>query len=358
MGNNIKNTIDINGKRYDAVSGAFLGQAGAAQRTSGKFVDGFRPVSQSNTQSAVKPLQRAPHSPASHAVAHKPEPTHTLMRSAVKKPRITAPSVIKAQTRTDILAKTPKQIVTPKLSHTGVDPHRLKKATQMSKSPVVSRYGTAHNPTQAMAFTPSTNQVAPRLTQTMSTPVIPVAPVRQHAKPTDIFEQALAQATSHEQKFDDKKKGKGRRIRSLITASVSVLLVAGMIAYFNAPALSLKMASTRAGFEAKLPGYSPAGYQFGDISYGPGNVTVSYEAADKSSKFDITQKVSDWDSQALLNNFVDTANKAYQTYERAGRTVYFFGNNTATWVDSGVWYTVNGNNSLTKNQLLDLAGSL
>lgn len=135
------------------------------------------------------------------------------------------------------------------------------------------------------------------------------------------------------------------------------MLIVGVVAYFNVPALSMRMASTRAGFQAKLPGYSPLGFSFGNLSYGPGNVTVSYKS-DDSHKFDITQRTSDWDSQALLSNFVASANKAYQTYERAGRTIYFFGNNTATWVDNGVWYTVNGNNSLSKNQLLDLASSL
>lgn len=355
MGNNIKNTIDINGKRYDAVSGAYLCNS---QRPVVRSIDGFAPAANLGAHPTKPIVKRKPHTPGIHAAAHKPEPSRTLMRTAVKKPAITAPSVIKAQTRTDILAKAPKQVITPKLSHTSVDPHRLKKAVQMSKSPSVNHYSAAHVSTAHSAA--SVRPAVPQRSSHAAAPVIPVSPVRRHEPAADIFEQALARATSHEQTYEGKnaRRPKTRRFQRLATATLSVLLVAGIIAYFNAPALSLKMASTRAGFQAKLPSYSPVGYQFGDISYGPGNVTVSYEATDKSGKFDITQKLSDWDSQALLNNFVDTANKAYQTYERAGRTVYFFGNNTATWVDSGVWYTVNGNDSLNKSQLLDLAGSI
>jgi hypothetical protein len=179
------------------------------------------------------------------------------------------------------------------------------------------------------------------------------------ARQPDIFEEALASAVSHEETFTgtaERKRG-SHRIAGFATATLGVLLIAGVIAYFNAPGLSVQLASYRAGFDAKLPAYSPAGFSFGDLSYGTGNVTVSYQS-DDSRKFSIKQQTSDWDSQALLTNFVASANKAYQTYERAGRTVYFFGDNTATWVDNGIWYTVNGNNSLTKNQLLDLAGSI
>jgi hypothetical protein len=290
------------------------------------------------------------------------------MRSAVKKPAILSPAQLKAQTPTDILARTPQQTVAPKASHSTVDPKRLKKATQMIQSPAISRY----SPTSTVA---SLTTAAPYVSKPAhpggrheqfaasghrtvnSVPTIPVAPVSHAAPQPDIFEQALARATSHEQKHTGKKAGKRGRVTGMVTAVMCLLLLIGAFAYFNAPALSMRMASNKAGFNAKLPSYSPAGFSFGNLSYGPGNVTVSYKA-DESRKFDITQRTSGWDSQALLTNFVSSANKAYQTYERAGRTVYLYGNNTATWVDSGVWYTVNGNSSLTKNQLLDLAGSM
>lgn len=288
------------------------------------------------------------------------------MRTAVKKPVIQSPATLKAQTRTDILARTPQQSIAPKLSYNSVDPNRLKKAARMVQNPSVSRYGDVTPVASApVSYAP---QNTPPLKQALASfmapkhAAVPAMPVQEMRVPAarkpDIFEQAVARATSHEETFDDRNiRRKGTRFGLILSGIMSLLLLIGVVAYFNVPQLSLRLASTRAGFDAKLPSYSPVGYSFGNLSYGPGNVTVSYKAGD-ARKFDITQRASQWDSQALLTNFVASANKAYQTYERAGRTIYFFGNNTATWVDNGIWYTVNGNNSLTKNQLLDLAGSI
>lgn len=295
------------------------------------------------------------------------------MRTAVRKPEIKSPAVIKAQTRTDILARAPKQVVAPKVSHSSVDPRRLKKATQMVKSPVVSHYAPQKaiptgKPVTPYAFRAPTT---PRAMDTFSTPAhkpatatpaafpaIAVSAEKQHTRQPDIFEQALARARSHDLAVEDSRPtGKKGRIAGILTATLSLLFIAGAIAYMNAPTLSMHLASMKAGFAAKLPSYSPAGYAFGHLTYSPGNITVSYKAASNHT-FNITQRQSTWDSEALLNNFVSNANQAYQTYERAGRTIYFYGNDTATWVDSGVWYTINGNNSLDKNQLLDMASSM
>jgi hypothetical protein len=109
---------------------------------------------------------------------------------------------------------------------------------------------------------------------------------------------------------------------------------------------------------AKLPTYQPSDYTFQNLEYKPGNVTAVYASETSKQAFNINQRESNWDSQALLNNVTATAKSSYKTYERAGRTVYVLGNNTATWVDSGILYTVEGNAALTASQLLDLASSM
>jgi hypothetical protein len=337
LGTKNSNALDIDSRR------------GGSARAS---IDGFV---------SVKRAANPPHSPLHHVAAHKPAPSKTLMRSAVKKPRIQSPAQIKAQSRTDILTRVPKQSITPKVSYGAIHPNRYKKATQMIKNPAVSHYGSVTDPAKSVF----THQPAQLAAHKPASPVhsvthhMPVAPVREHHVKPDMFQQALARATSHEQKFDDRnlEKRPASHVAVLLSVLTCLLLAAGALAYLNIPSISLRVASSRAGFQAKLPNYSPVGYSFGNLSYGPGNVTLIYNQ-DASHKFDITQRTSQWDSQALLTNFVSSANKAYQTYERAGRTIYFFGNNTATWVDNGVWYTVNGNNSLSKNQLLDLASSI
>ncbi len=394
MANN-SNTIEINGKRYDAITGKQLSGISAHAVHSnapakGKYVDGFHRVSKSAAggTTVLKPLpKKAVKTPAKvstprvratakHAAAHKPQPAKTLMRSVVKKPLITAPSVIKAQARTDILATIPQHTITPKLSQHLINPQRQKKAAQMIKSPQIARYAPATtvkaiaqpaNSLHAAVRRPARHSIDAIQTSLQhaksakAVPVIPVVPTRATAPKKDIFAEALANATSHENVHHTKKAASSRRKRlsGVLSIAVCLLVIAGFLAYVNTPALTMRVASTKAGFSAKLPNYSPAGFNFGNLSYGPGNVTVSYkDKADTDRSYNITQRASNWDSQALLSNFVATANKAYQTYQQAGRTVYLYGNNTATWVDSGVWYTVDGNSALSTNQILNLASSL
>lgn len=429
----------MNGKRYDAVTGSYLGMSltpiakpsvvhsirGAAPKT----IDGFRRVSRGITAPAMapqastkKPLprtvpapknlnqtiaalaqpvqavkpaqqQRLAHNPGASVAPHTPQKATTLMRSAVTKPVIKSPTMLKAQTRTDILAKVPAQTVVPKMSYNSIDPVRHRRAERMMQSPAISRYAApssqAHQtvykvatPAQAISrpapqavaqvTAPAAQQftdlrAAPRTSSRASNRSTNRSiegmsrPVAAAPRPkSDIFEKALAGAKSHEEVFQGKNhrtKKRGRWLR-YVTGSLVALLLVGFLAYHNASSLSLEIASYKAGLHAKMPTQKPAGFSFGYLDYQPGNITVNFTSPQDSRQFNITQKASSWDSQALLSNFVASAHDAYKTYQQAGRTVYLLGNNTATWVDSGIWYTVDGNSSLSSSQLLALAGSM
>ncbi len=398
-----KNVIDINGKRYDTVTGALIGNvesnaARPATASRGQFVDGFRRTSRT-ARTATAPLKPIPakaahtavavpapqprkiHEPASHVKPHAPQQSKTLMRTAVKKPVIQAPSVIKAQTRTDILARVPQQTIVPKLSHTRVDNRRQRRAERIIQSPAVSKYS---QPAASLVQAPVAQAISQKHASKVQ-PVVPApAPVRSelraprpvHQKPHqtahqrpaaqmnrntqplshDIFEQALAEADSHERTYARKKRG---RLAGMATAACAVLLLVGFLGYQNIELINMKVAASRAGIQARLPEYSPTGFSIGNLTYSSGSVTMDYFAeSDPSRTFKISQTASEWNSSALLDNFVTTTSKSYQTIERAGRTIYLYGNNTATWVDNGIWYTVNGNENLTSTQLLDVASSL
>lgn len=361
MGNNTKNVIDINGKRYDAVSGSVINS-----------VDGFRAAGQASAPVAslsapplvpTKQPARAAHAPAPHVAPHKPQKAATLMRSAVKKPDLRAKKLI-AKSTAGTVATVPGREVNTKLSHASIDPRREKRAKRVLQSPAVSRYGNIST-VDSLFARPALTALTPQApsggaSNNQLTAGTPLRPISHVTKQPDIFEQAMARATSHEQVHTPTRHSMKRgRFAAAASVGLVVVLFLGIFAYFNAPELSLRLASSRAGFEARLPHYSPAGFTFGNLTYSPGNVTISYKDGDNNTRqFGITQRVSDWDSEGLLSNFVSSAASAYQTYERAGRTVYFYGDNSATWVDSGVWYTIDGRNSLTKNQVLDMAGSL
>ncbi len=308
------------------------------------------------------------------------------MRSAVHKPEVLPASVIKAKVRTDRLGKVPVQAVVPKLSVTKVDSHRQGRAERLIKSASVSHYSRPVAQPRTHAARPVTVSVVsaakPKpvtsglhpLVAPASSPLVtdfsrpprhaaPVAqPATSHAKRSpdlDIFEQALAAASAHEDTYQPHKSKKKRsRGLQVMTASLVALFIVGFLTYSNAEAVSLKIASYRAGVSVTMPAKQPTGFAFSYLDYKPGVVTANFMSPNDGRQYNISQKSSNWDSQALLSNFVASANAAYKTYSRAGRTVYLVGNNMATWVDGGVWYTVDGNSSLSSQQVLDLASSM
>lgn len=118
------------------------------------------------------------------------------------------------------------------------------------------------------------------------------------------------------------------------------------------------MASAKAGFSASLPQYRPAGYNMSQLDYGDGVIAAQFRDKDNGSRYTITQKPSSWDSATLRDSFVAPADARYRTVEAAGRTVYFYGEHNATWINGGVWYQVQTDGSLSDSQMVELATSL
>ena len=125
------------------------------------------------------------------------------------------------------------------------------------------------------------------------------------------------------------------------------------------PNLSVRVAAARAGFDANMPGYKPSGYSFsGPINYSPGQVTITFKSNTDNKAYSVTQRASNWNSDALLSNYVVAENKQYQTYLDRGRTLYIYDGSNATWVDNGVWYQVEGDAEITTDQLVRIAASI
>lgn len=137
---------------------------------------------------------------------------------------------------------------------------------------------------------------------------------------------------------------------------LSVLLL-GVIVVQNQDGVRLQMASAKAGFDVSLPDYRPAGYALGQIDYSQGAAAERFRGPN-GSHYTITQEKSDWDSQALLKNFVVADYGSYQTVAAGGRTIFLYGGHNATWVYGGVWYIIQADGSVSNQQLIDLAASL
>lgn len=351
-----QHTIELNGKRYDVRTGKILS---AHQTVQGGHASYTKPVAQ---QAGValdgftkhKKVNRAAHpKTTAHAVHQKTERSKTLMRSAVTKPKIkpTAPA-----------AAPIKRHPTPRVA---VDPVRKSRASKIPKSHLVSRFSSAaHKPV------PSKTSVLPVRPEPEAPPPIPVLDKHHQVfnKSSQSFQHAIDRATSHTEPHPKKatrrqrvarKLRVGNRTVSIATASLAVLLLVGFIGYQNVPNLAMRVATTRAGVQGSLPGYQPAGFGIsGPIHYKSGEITITYKSNTDNRQFQVSQRSSQWNSEALLENHVATERKAFQTFQDSGKTIYIYDNNNATWVDGGVWYEIEGNSSLNNDQLLRMAASM
>lgn len=395
MGKNT-NTIEINGTRYDAASGAILDvfAPAPANRTKasrpGSLSTSKTPKTQLHTQlpakprhkptqataqAAPKPKAKAParyhdikRQPAKKLSSHAPQHTDTLMRTAVTKPAGSFKRRVKAHGSTDALIKT-SAVVAPKRSIGALNPKRAARAKQVAKSTAVKRF---HQPAVPSAIPvtiakPVTHTAAqPRhiVAPSHITPVRNPASTQPHAKKSEtvanLLERALQEATGHlEPAPKIRKKGRlSRRASSFAAVLVAVIILAGFVVSQNLPAMRLKLASSKAGFSANLPGYKPAGYHLSNVNSAPGEVSLNFGSNSDGRAFAITEKSSDWNSSTLRDTYLASSGQDYQTVESAGRTLYVYGKNAATWVSGGIWYQISTDGSLSTRQLVDMASSL
>jgi hypothetical protein len=379
---NKNNIIVLNGNRYDAASGTIVGAAAKTASGQPRLVDNFvrsadTPAKKGHIHAAKKlastnAKNTRTHRVAAQSVSPKPQSAKTLMRSAVKKPVDLYGPHIKTQAPvgTSIVVTTPKSSL-HKTASQSIDAARMLRSKQVTKPAAIQRFTSPDS--GVFGGSVFSSQVASPATQHQqiqpSYNSVPVSkepmPVYQPKPSQNIFERALADSKSHEQTFhgsvSTKVHSKKRQHAGFAALMIAVLVLAGFVAYINAPALSMSVASARAGFHATVPGYLPPGFSAQKLTYVTDSVSTQYKSNTDNRNFIIVQKSSDWDSNALLSNFVTVSNLSYQTYQTSetnGRTVYVYGDGNATWVDGGIWYTVMSNGSLPTRQLIDIAAGL
>lgn len=408
------NVIELNGRRYDATTGQLLSATSSLSIdpivieptktvkpasspakakpatepiTKKPLIDGFvhqpsksatqihvrtkksvtlkRPAKPAKLTIKVTDLTQAKPKPASPAkvhviAAHQPVKSPTLMRQAVKKPDIARKPKLAAETHSSHLAKPVPQGLVPKHMSDTVNQQRLERAYRIPQHQKVSRF---YEPTRLVAALPVAVPV--------HVPVTPLpkqlAPAAQPAKPapipiaTDNFTKAIQAARSHEETYKPVKKPRRTAGRLILSSAVSLALlgVVGGVLYFNRAGIEMQFVAAQAGFNAVLPTYKPAGFNYQGIEHRPGSVSLTYQASTTETRYQLSEQPSSWNSQTLLEAYVSTLQQPYQAKQVGGRTVYLFGDSNATWVSGGVWFQIQTTGgTLTTDQLLKIAASL
>lgn len=334
------NTITLNGKVYDSTTGTPVGS---------KVV--HKPAA---VPAKTHTSKHHAHQTAAHKTHHKAQKARTLMRHTVKKPVITAEE--SAILEAPVEHNETVSLFVPQLSES-----RLKRAEKVHKSKLISRFGTfGSEPTMVKrsAHLPVKAHPAEAISHHEAA-AISAEP--EHGR-EDLFTSSLSKADSHKHPRSHGKHHattKKSRRSALAASAVAIALLGGFFAYQNKPNMEFRVAASRAGVHASLPGYHPSGYAMsGPIEYAPGQLTIHYASNSDNRSFSVTQKVSKWNDQALVSNYVSTASKDFQTIENNGQTIYLYDGGNATWVKDGVWYQVEGAASLSNSQLLKIASSI
>ena len=344
------NTIEINGRRYDAQTGQPLDgekkTVKKAVQSAGKYIDGYRPQiarSVAKTQKAVvatkeKILPKANRT-APTKVSHKAARSTTLNRGTVRRPELSSK---KASPKTP----TTPSITTP----ANTTDSRLSRVAAITKSNAITRFHKSES-----ASTPvHSGKIEPAQQATKA------AKKNEASSNTKerLISQALSAANAHEQtKAKKHKKHHAHHVGRYLTTAAVALLIVAYVTYLNVPSISMKVAARRAGFAATMPSYKPSGYSLsGPIAYSAGQVVVGFKSNTDDRQFSFTQQPTNWDSTALVENYVTKQSPTYLTYQDSGLTIYIFNGSSAAWVNNGKLYSIDGKNSeLDSDQLLKIA---
>jgi hypothetical protein len=337
--------IELNGKRYDTASGKRITASPSSEAH-------IRPVkTTSNKLKNIDGFARPTHARAGRQTlfpAHKVQKSKTLMRGLVKKPSPPKAASAKPSSQPVSMRTTSSQ---------AVPTSRLVRAHTIAKSALVHRFGNDVTlAPKAVAATPGAQRPARLHAKALAT-VIEANPLAR----------GLARAVSHEEvrlKKPRRHERLARRLRispRIISGGalmLAVVLVGGFFAYQNIPNLNMRLASARSGVHGSLPGYHPAGFNLNDVVfYKPGEIAISYRSNSDNRNFHIIQSTTAYNSQTLLTDYVAKNYPNSITVSPQGKTVYISGSN-ATWVDSGVWYRIEGDSNLNSDQLQSIANSL
>lgn len=150
----------------------------------------------------------------------------------------------------------------------------------------------------------------------------------------------------------------GNRPMKLLLPVFAVFIVGAYVMYLNIPTISIKVAENKSGVAISEPSYTPDGYRLSNsIEAETGKVAMSFEKSDDEA-YNVSQKVSDWDSKALLENKILKETKEYSAYTDRGLTIYVY-DGKATWVNQGKVYEIqlDGSN-LDVEEMVRIAGSM
>jgi hypothetical protein len=171
-------------------------------------------------------------------------------------------------------------------------------------------------------------------------------------------DDALKLALGEDAAVDNGTKPKSPARPTAVVMTVIGLSLMGLFLWqSNYPDISIKLASLRAGLTASVPSFVPNGWSKAqDVKTSDGG--LSYELVKDGRKLKIEQQRTDWDSQAVLEQYVLARTPDYLAMQAQGLTIYMYEGNQAAWVNQGTLYTISGDHGVEQDDIIRMATSL
>lgn len=386
--------IEINGQRYDASSGLPLASDFREPKISANQTD----ATASDEPQQAKPQESAStshrsHKLASHAKAHPTQTSRVYNRRSVKKPDVSIKPAIKlSKPASHSLPAHKAESSLIKLSTANINPKRAEHASRAQKSEAIRRFSVNRAPAAsfsgaARANIPAPARRSPHVKTGRAFDIVPArhpssaVPTNNHQAPATVA--AVAQPTILPTKFESlveksertnnhryleytpvskrsgwaRLKSGQRRAVAFAAIGLLIILVSGFVFYQQKANIELQLADARAGINAGLPGYKPSGFSVGDFTYKSGLVAINFNSERDGHYYKLIQTASNLNSEGLAEQ-LSTEGNYFETLHKAGQTIYA---NTkgpaarAAWVSGGILYRIEGNASLSQDDILNIA---
>jgi hypothetical protein len=327
MSSHSQDAVTINGQGYDPVTGLPL--------SSGE------PQAADEKSEAVHVVHHSDGQRTAHHLHKTLKSSTTLRRKAVKKP--VKPHALVSVHR-------PQRAVPVVNKHPAVRRFALHPVGAISSKKVMD-IGPAVHPHVAKAHARSLAKEQ-SLTATLPTAAETKAEAIKHAV------EQTHKTTKHHQTLRQRMRPR-QQVTAILSATFALVLMAGYLTYLNLPSLSVRVAASQAGIDARYPDYHPDGYALnGPVTFTDGRVSMNFKANAGEVAYTINQSKSGWDNDAVLDNYVTPrAGTTYTPYNVRGLTIFTY-KDDAAWVNGGILYTIEGDAHLSSDQIRHIATSL
>lgn len=173
---------------------------------------------------------------------------------------------------------------------------------------------------------------------------------------------AISQAIEKSRQESKKSKQKGffsnKKFLSFSLSFAVAIFGVGYLTYTNLPEISSWISEIQSGMTVETPSYIADGYSPKGLAYFDGK-NVNFEYKKNNSNYKIQQTQSDWDSSALLQNYVNQKwSEDYSTTYSNGLTIYSNHRGESVWVNNGKLYRVEASDKISDDEIRKIATSL